>query len=65
MVGRGMRNHVVIDDNEDVLRKRLGVYQDQTAPLVAYYQSKGLLKTVDGMEPVERVTAAIQAAIAQ
>ena len=53
------------DDNEDVLRKRLGVYQDQTAPLVAYYQSKGLLKTVDGMEPVERVTAAIQAAIAQ
>jgi adenylate kinase len=53
------------DDNEDVLRKRLGVYKEQTAPLVAYYSEEGLLKAVDGMEPVEHVTAAIKAAIAQ
>ena len=53
------------DDNEEVLRKRLGVYKEQTAPLVAYYTDKGLLKAVDGMEPVEQVTAAIQAAIAR
>ena len=52
------------DDNEEVLRKRLGVYQEQTAPLVAYYAEKGLLKTVNGMEPVGQVTAAIKAAIA-
>lgn len=52
------------DDNEEVLRKRLGVYQEQTAPLVAYYAEKGLLKTVNGMEPVDQVTAAIKAAIA-
>ena len=52
------------DDNEEVLRKRLGVYKEQTAPLVAYYVGKGLLKTVDGMEPVDQVTAAIKAAIA-
>ena len=52
------------DDNEEVLRKRLGVYQEQTAPLVAYYAEKGLLKTVNGMEPVNQVTAAIKAAIA-
>lgn len=52
------------DDNEEVLRKRLGVYQEQTAPLVAYYAEKGLLRTVDGMEPVDQVTAAIKAAIA-
>ena len=52
------------DDNEEVLRKRLGVYQEQTAPLVAYYAEAGLLKTVDGMEPVDQVTAAIKAAIA-
>lgn len=51
------------DDNEEVLRNRLGVYQEQTAPLVAYYAGKGLLKTVDGMEPVEQVTEAIKAAI--
>ncbi|KQX42578.1 adenylate kinase [Devosia sp. Root436] len=52
------------DDNEEVLRKRLGVYQEQTAPLVAYYAEGGLLKTVNGMEPVDQVTAAIKAAIA-
>jgi adenylate kinase len=52
------------DDNEEVLRKRLGVYQEQTAPLVAYYAGEGLLQTVDGMEPVEQVTAAIEAALA-
>lgn len=51
------------DDNEDVLRKRLGVYQDQTAPLVAYYAGKGLIRTVDGMAPVGEVTAAIKASI--
>jgi adenylate kinase len=51
------------DDNEEVLRKRLGVYQEQTAPLVAYYQGKGLLKTVDGMAPVDQVTSAIMASI--
>jgi adenylate kinase len=51
------------DDNEEVLRKRLNVYQEQTAPLVAYYTDEGLLRAVDGMEPVEQVTAAIKAAI--
>jgi adenylate kinase len=52
------------DDNEDVLRKRLEVYRQQTAPLVDFYRQKGLLKTVDGMQPVEEVTAAIRRAVA-
>ncbi|KRA99712.1 adenylate kinase [Devosia sp. Root685] len=51
------------DDNEEVLRKRLDVYQEQTAPLVAFYAEKGLLRPVDGMEPVDAVTAAIKAAL--
>lgn len=51
------------DDNEEVLRKRLGVYSEQTAPLVAYYSGRGLLKPVDGMAPVDEVTAAIKAAL--
>ncbi|OAM78645.1 adenylate kinase [Devosia elaeis] len=51
------------DDNEEVLRKRLGVYSEQTAPLVAYYTERGLLKAVDGMAPVEEVTAAIKSAL--
>lgn len=52
------------DDNEEVLRKRLGVYSEQTAPLVAYYTTKGLLKPVDGMAPVGEVTGAIKSALA-
>jgi adenylate kinase len=51
------------DDNEEVLRKRLGVYSEQTAPLVSYYTGRGLLKPVDGMAPVDEVTAAIKAAL--
>jgi adenylate kinase len=51
------------DDNEEVLRKRLGVYSEQTAPLVAYYTGRGLLRPVDGMAPVDEVTAAIKAAL--
>jgi adenylate kinase len=51
------------DDNEEVLRKRLDVYREQTAPLVDYYRQQGLVKTVDGMRPIEDVTAAIRRAV--
>ena len=51
------------DDNEEVLRKRLDVYTQQTAPLVSFYSEQGLLKSVDGMAPIEEVTAAIKSAI--
>ncbi len=51
------------DDNVEVVRKRLEVYRDQTAPLVDYYRGKGLLKTVDGMQAVSEVTAAIREAV--
>ncbi len=51
------------DDNEEVLRNRLNVYREQTAPLVEFYRGKGLLKSVDGMQPVEDVTAAIRRAV--
>jgi adenylate kinase len=51
------------DDNPEVIRNRLNVYKEQTAPLVEFYRSKGLLKTVDGMLPVEEVTAAIRRAL--
>lgn len=51
------------DDNEEVLRNRLAVYREQTAPLVEFYRGKGLLRSVDGMQPVEAVTAAIRRAV--
>src|SRR5690606_23275213 len=51
------------DDNAEALKKRLAVYREQTAPLADYYQSKGLLKTVDGMQDIDKVSTAIEAAL--
>ena len=45
------------DDAPDVVRSRLAVYHDTTEPLKAYYESKGLLRTVIGKEYIEDTTA--------
>ncbi len=47
------------DDHEDVIRKRLAVYREQTVPLAAHYRALGLLKDVDGQGPVREVTRRI------
>ena len=47
------------DDNEDVLRRRILAYRDQTTPLTTYYQLQGVLRSVDGMAPIPDVSAAI------
>ena len=47
------------DDNAETLRKRLAVYHENTAPLLPYYDGKGLLKTVDGMVSIDEVGLAI------
>lgn len=51
------------DDNEETLRKRLGIYRDQTAPILPYYEAEGLLRKVDGMQDIEAVTAQIEGAL--
>lgn len=51
------------DDNVEVVRNRLSVYRELTEPLVGYYRAKGLVKSVDGMQSVEEVTAAIRRAL--
>ena len=51
------------DDREDVVRPRLVNYSALTAPLVAWYGSKGLLRRVDGVGAVDDVTQAIFRAI--
>ena len=43
------------DDNEETVSARLDVYQKQTAPLIEYYASKGVLLTVDGDGDIEKV----------
>ncbi|WP_374306456.1 adenylate kinase [Methylocella sp.] len=47
------------DDNPDAFRKRLEAYREQTAPVSAFYTSKGALKAVDGMAAIDDVTAQI------
>ena len=47
------------DDSAETVRERLFVYYRDTSPLVGYYYAKGILKTVDGMAPIDEVTAAI------
>ncbi|MGH6821202.1 MAG: adenylate kinase, partial [Methylocella sp.] len=48
------------DDNEKTVRDRLGVYNKETAPLVAYYRARGNLKSIDGMAEIGVVTRAIE-----
>lgn len=47
------------DDKEATIRNRMAVYNEQTAPLVDYYRKAGLLMTVDGMLPINEVSAEI------
>ena len=47
------------DDNEDTIRKRLQVYEAETAPLIDYYKAKGNLRSVQGTGTVDEITARI------
>ncbi len=48
------------DDNEKTVCDRLGIYNQQTAPFVSYYGSRGALKAIDGMAGIEEVTRQIE-----
>ncbi len=52
--------HQRADDNEATVRNRLAVYEKSTAPLIDYYQDKGLLVKVDGDRSVEEVYADVK-----
>lgn len=43
------------DDEPETVKKRLDVYHEQTQPLIDYYQAQGILKSVDGTQPMEDV----------
>jgi len=51
------------DDNAETMKTRLTAFQEQTAPILPYYRGKGLLKTVNGMAPMEQVFLEIQQAL--
>jgi adenylate kinase len=47
------------DDKPETVQKRLDVYHEQTQPLIDYYKKAGILKSVDGTQPMEDVFAEI------
>ena len=49
------------DDNEETVRRRMGEYRAKTAPILPYYEERGLVHHVDGMAPVDQVAAQIDA----
>ena len=51
------------DDQEETISKRLEVYQAQTAPLIDYYQGKGILKSVGGTGDIDEIFANVQATL--
>ena len=44
------------DDSEEVIRHRLKVYAEQTAPIISYYKSAGILRSINGLGSVAEVT---------
>ncbi len=55
LLGRGRK-----DDTEEVIRKRLQVYREQTAPLIDFYESRHKLVSINGNVPPDEVTAELK-----
>jgi adenylate kinase len=51
------------DDAEATVATRLAVYEEQTQPLIGFYRSRGMLKSVDADAPLEAVTERVEAAL--
>jgi adenylate kinase len=51
------------DDNAETLKKRLDAYRALTAPLVHHYAGMGILRSIDGMAPIDEVAAALAAVL--
>ena len=49
------------DDNEETVRKRMGVYRSETAPLLPGYEARGIVSRIDGMSGIDEVAGAIDA----
>ena len=53
------------DDKEETVKSRLEVYEAQTAPLIEYYEQKGILHTINGDLPINEVTTQLGEALGQ
>ncbi len=52
------------DDNEETVRNRLAEYRAKTAPILPFYEARGLVSRVDGMAPIDEVTLGIETILA-
>ena len=52
------------DDNEATVRTRMAEYRAKTAPILPVYEARGLVSRVDGMQPIDNVTHAIEGILA-
>lgn len=48
------------DDNAETVRQRLSAYHEQTAPLSAYYEQQGVLRSLDGMAEIDAITTEME-----
>ena len=48
------------DDKPETVQKRLEVYHEQTKPLIDFYEAKGVVRTIDGTQPMDQVFTAIE-----
>ena len=51
------------DDTAEVVSKRLGTYERETAPLIAYYEPRGILKRIDSLKPIDDVAGDVAHAL--
>ena len=52
------------DDNEETVRTRMAEYRAKTAPILPLYETRGIVARVDGMAPIDAVTASVEAILA-
>ncbi|MCP4035723.1 MAG: adenylate kinase [bacterium] len=50
------------DDTPEVIRRRLEIYAEETAPLIGYYDERGLLRRIDGLGSIDEVTERVRSA---
>lgn len=51
------------DDREETIKRRLEVYEKQTAPLADYYRERGLLREIDGVGTIDQIRARVDGAL--
>ncbi len=61
-LGRRAREQGRSDDTDEVIRRRLDVYEEQTRPVVQHYDCRGIVRRVDGVGPVEEVARRLREA---